>query len=99
MVWHRAGGQDVAPEPDAVIPTTMPRPRRGPDDQHLLIASILRRVTTLFSLSSPATRTRPAFAQSSQSASANGLAGVWFVQVTLRNCDDQRAHGHLQLAR
>ena len=34
-----------------------------------------------------------ASAQSSQSASANGLAGVWFVQVTLRNCDTDAPQG------
>ena len=50
--------------------------------------SIVRRVTTVFCLSGALLLTAsPSFAQSSESASPNGLAGVWFVQVTLRNCD------------
>ena len=49
--------------------------------------SIARRVTTLFCLSGALLlASGSAFAQSNQSASANGLAGVWFVQVTLRDC-------------
>jgi len=51
------------------------------------IHSTARRVTTLFCLSGALLlASGSAFAQSNQSASANGLAGVWLVQVTLRVC-------------
>ncbi|MEO7792053.1 MAG: hypothetical protein ABIX28_21045 [Vicinamibacterales bacterium] len=49
--------------------------------------SIVRRLTTSLCLIGVLLLpTVPAFAQSSESASPNGLGGVWFVQVTLRNC-------------
>jgi hypothetical protein len=93
MVWHRAGRQDVAPEPDAATPTTMPAQGEALMTSTCSPHSILRRVTTLFSLSVLLLAPVPAVAQSTQSAAANGLAGVWFVQVTLRNCETNAPQG------
>src|SRR4051812_15266171 len=86
-----AGGQDVPRSHDR-HPDGIGAPRSSPMMSTRPIAS-LRRTFAACAVAAILLSGGLTFAQSSNAASDRNLAGVWFVQVTLRNCTTQAPMG------